>query len=105
MFGKGISKVGSLLDMAFEFNIIEKSGAWFAYNGEKIGQGKTNVCNYLIEHPDVSNEIEAKIREIYKNKQDYNEVADIGAESSETPYEESFEQNPDLQVVEIPEDL
>ena len=105
LYGKGISKESEIIDLGVKNNIINKSGAWFAYNGEKIGQGKTNVCNYLIEHPDVSNEIEAKIREIYKNKQDYNEVADIGAESSETPYEESFEQNPDLQVVEIPEDL
>ncbi len=63
MFGKGISKVGCLIDLAVEFNIIEKSGAWFSYNGEKIGQGKENAKAYLEAHQDVYKEIEDKIRE------------------------------------------
>ena len=62
MFGKGISKVGALLDMAVEFDIIEKSGAWFSYNGEKIGQGKENAKTYLEANQDIYNEVEEKIK-------------------------------------------
>ena len=63
MFGKGISKVGCLIDLAVEFNIIEKSGAWFSYNGDKIGQGKENAKAYLEANKEVYKEIEDKIRE------------------------------------------
>ncbi|MBQ7636885.1 MAG: recombinase RecA, partial [Lachnospiraceae bacterium] len=63
MFGKGISKTGDILDLATEENIIVKSGAWFSYNDEKIGQGRENVKNYLDERPAVLREIENKVRE------------------------------------------
>lgn len=63
MFGKGISKVGCLIDLAVEFNIIEKSGAWFSYNGDKIGQGKENAKAYLEANQEIYKEIEEKIRE------------------------------------------
>ena len=63
MFGKGISKVGCLIDLAVEFNIIEKSGAWFSYNDEKIGQGKENAKAYLEANQEIYKEIEEKIRE------------------------------------------
>ena len=53
MFGKGISKSGDILDLAVNCNIIVKSGAWFSYNGEKIGQGRENAKIYLEEHPDI----------------------------------------------------
>ena len=62
-FGKGISKEGNLLDIATDNEFIQKSGSWFAYNGERIGQGRTNAKKYLEEHPDITAEIEAKIRE------------------------------------------
>jgi len=62
MFGKGISKVGALLDMAVELDIIEKSGAWFSYNGDKIGQGKENAKAYLEANKDLYNEVEEKIK-------------------------------------------
>ncbi len=62
-FGEGVSKEGNLLDIAVEKEFIEKSGSWFSYNGEKIGQGRNNVKKYLFENPDVAAEIEAKIRE------------------------------------------
>ncbi len=65
MFGKGISKTGDILDLATEENIINKSGAWFSYNDEKIGQGRENVKNYLEERPEVLREIENKVREKY----------------------------------------
>ncbi len=62
IFGEGISQVGCILDLAAEHGIIEKSGSWFSYNGEKIGQGRENTRKYLKEHPEVAEEIERKIR-------------------------------------------
>ncbi len=65
MFGKGISKEGDILDLAVEQDLVQKSGAWFAYNGEKIGQGRENAKAYLAEHPEVMDELEEKIRAKY----------------------------------------
>ncbi len=65
MFGQGISKEGDILDLAVEENIIQKSGAWFAYNDEKIGQGRENAKLYLKEHPEVMDEVEQRVREVY----------------------------------------
>ncbi len=66
LYGKGISKESCIIDLAVENNIIEKSGSWFAYKGQKIGQGKDNARIYLIENPDIRDEIEALIRDSYK---------------------------------------
>ena len=65
MFGKGISKEGDILDLAANENIIVKSGAWFAYNDAKIGQGRENAKLYLKENPEVMEEVENKVREKY----------------------------------------
>ena len=62
VYGKGISKEGNILDIAVNLDIIEKSGSWFAYNGERIGQGRENVKKYLQDNPEISKEIEEKIR-------------------------------------------
>lgn len=62
-FGEGISKEGNLLDIAVENDFIQKSGSWFAYNGDRIGQGRNNVKQYLENNPEVTAQIEAKIRE------------------------------------------
>ena len=62
MFGRGISKVGEIVDLGSQADIIEKSGAWYAYNGEKIGQGRENSKRFLEENPAIMEEIEAKIR-------------------------------------------
>ena len=66
MFGKGISKEGDILDLAVKENIIEKSGAWFAYNGAKIGQGRENSKQYLSDNPAICAEVEAKVRAKYE---------------------------------------
>ena len=66
MFGKGISKEGDILDLAANIDIVNKSGAWYAYNGDKIGQGRENAKFYLTQNPDVLDEIEAKVRAYYK---------------------------------------
>ena len=65
VFGEGISKEGDLIDLAVKEDIIEKSGAWFAYNGQKIGQGRENAKIYLKENPEVFAEVDRKIREKY----------------------------------------
>ncbi|WP_461254986.1 recombinase RecA [Treponema sp. R80B11-R83G3] len=62
MFGKGISATGSLLDCAVKYDIIKKSGAWYSYKDEKIGQGRDNTRDYLEQHPDFMKELDAKLR-------------------------------------------
>lgn len=78
MFGKGISREGDILDLAAKEGIVVKSGAWYAYNDNKIGQGRENAKTYLMENPEVMNEIEQKVREFYN----------IGGESDPTNEEE-----------------
>ncbi len=65
MFGKGIVKEGDLIDIAANLGIISKSGAWYAYEGEKIGQGRENAKAFIASHPEVAEEVERKIREHY----------------------------------------
>ena len=63
IYGEGISKAGNVLDMAVNLDIIEKSGSWFSYKGERLGQGRENVKQYLKENPEVMAEVEAKVKE------------------------------------------
>ncbi len=65
MYGEGVSKEGELLDLASEIGVVEKSGAWYAYKGNKIGQGKENAKLYLKENKNIANEIEEQVREHY----------------------------------------
>lgn len=62
MYGEGISKVGELIELGVKNKLVNKSGAWYSYNDEKIGQGKTNAMKWLNEHPEVADELESKIR-------------------------------------------
>lgn len=62
MYGKGISKEAELIDLGVKQKLVEKAGAWYSYNGERIGQGKANVVKYLKEHPEMANDIETRIR-------------------------------------------
>ena len=72
MYGQGISYEGELVDLAVEAEIIEKSGAWFSYKGNKIGQGKENAKTYLKNNPDLRDEIDNLVRDCYgiKTKED-----------------------------------
>ena len=63
IYGEGVSREGTLLDLAVEYDIIHKAGAWFSYNDERIGQGRDNTRKYLIEHPDMCQEVESKVRD------------------------------------------
>ena len=62
MYGEGISKTGELIDLGVKAGLVEKSGAWFSYKGEKLGQGRENAKIFLREHPEIADEIENKIR-------------------------------------------
>lgn len=68
MYGQGISKVGCILDLAIDNELIEKSGSWFSYNGERIGQGKENAKNYLLSNPKIITDLEDKIRKLSESK-------------------------------------
>ncbi|WP_020677075.1 recombinase RecA [Geopsychrobacter electrodiphilus] len=65
MYGDGISREGDLLDLGVEKELIEKSGSWFSYNGERVGQGRENAKTFLVEHPEIAAEIDTRLREMY----------------------------------------
>jgi recombination protein RecA len=62
LYGEGISREGEIVELGVAHNIVDKSGSWYAYNGDKIGQGKDNAREFLREHPEIAAELEAKIR-------------------------------------------
>ena len=62
MYGKGIYRMGEVVDWGVKLNLVEKSGAWYSYKGDKIGQGKANAAKFLSDNPAVANEIEGQIR-------------------------------------------
>ncbi|WP_029451611.1 recombinase RecA [Carnobacterium maltaromaticum] len=82
MYGEGISRAGELVDMASDSDIIDKAGAWYSYNGERIGQGRENAKKYLLDNPELYAEIEKKVRDNYFAK----EVA-VEPEKTEAPIE------------------
>ncbi|MDA3130545.1 recombinase RecA [Aliibacillus thermotolerans] len=88
MYGEGISKEGSILDIAAELDIVQKSGAWYAYDGERLGQGRENAKQYLKENPEVTEEIEMKIRDHYGLDQDQPLVEDESSESESLLFKE-----------------
>lgn len=89
LYGEGISKEGNILDFAVENNIIKKSGAWFSYNGEKIGQGRDNVRKYMVENKEFTAEIDRQVRELLKNNSGYlpSEADDSDNTDGEQPME------------------
>jgi recombination protein RecA len=62
LYGEGISREGEIIDLGVADNIVEKAGSWYSYQGDRIGQGKENVREYLVEHPEIAAQIEAQIR-------------------------------------------
>ncbi len=84
MFGKGISKEGDILDLAVNLNIVNKSGAWFAYEGNKIGQGRENAKAFLADNPAVCDEIEQKVREHFNPKKSEEEGTDKEKENKQS---------------------
>jgi recombination protein RecA len=88
-YGKGISKMGSILDVALERNIVDKSGSWFTYGDIRIGQGRENAKTYLEEHTDLADEIDAKVRSALKAVVTPNGVAALATASREAAGEDS----------------
>ncbi|HEY3264590.1 MAG TPA: DNA recombination/repair protein RecA, partial [Actinomycetota bacterium] len=80
MYGVGISKEGSLLDVGVGLEIVKKSGAWFTYEGDQLGQGRENARQFLAEHTDIATELERRVREAVG-------LTAFGAEGDETPIE------------------
>ncbi|MCU7844832.1 MAG: recombinase RecA [Candidatus Thiodiazotropha sp. (ex Monitilora ramsayi)] len=80
LYGEGISHEGELIELGVQQSIVDKSGAWYSYNGDRIGQGKENVRNFLKENPDIANDIEARIRaELLPSKESEEELAEAEA--------------------------
>jgi recombination protein RecA len=91
MYGVGISKEGSLLDVGVDLEIVKKSGAWFTYEGDQLGQGRENARQFLAEHTDIAIELERRVREAVG-------LTAFGAEGDETP----IEVVPDLVEIDEP---
>ena len=90
VYGKGISKEGSLLDLAVDLDIIEKSGSWFSYGGEKIGQGRENAKKYFEENPEIMAEVEKKVRAKFNEafEKSLSDEMEVDAEQETEPTEE-----------------
>ena len=101
MFGEGISVVGDILDLAANINVVNKSGAWYAYEGNKIGQGRENAKSYLKDHPDICEEIEEKVREHYGLKR--KTPADAAAKSEKAGDRQSREVGADAKEQSLTE--
>ena len=84
IYGECISREGDILDLAVAENIVNKSGAWYAYNGDKIGQGRENAKLFLKEHPDLMEEVEQKVREKYAQKEGVDQVENEEKASDKT---------------------
>jgi recombination protein RecA len=81
IYGEGISRLGDTLDLAVENNIVDKSGSWYSYNGERIGQGRENAKKFLSDQPEMTNEIENKVRAAYGLTEDLSVRNDTGNEN------------------------
>ena len=96
IYGKGISKEGNILDLAVNLDIINKSGAWFSYNGEKIGQGRDNAKKYMEENPEFTKEIEEKVRanmsQAFERSLGDNEIEEDDEEDDFDEFEENTEE-------------
>ena len=83
MYGEGISRTGELVKIASDLDIIQKAGAWFSYNGEKIGQGSENAKRYLADHPELFDDIDRKVRVKFGLLEDAEEESATTAASEE----------------------
>ena len=99
LYGKGISSEGCILDLAVENNIVDKSGSWFAYKGNKIAQGRDAAKTYLIEHPDVREEIETLVRESYMPAED--DETDAAAPTSKEAAPAPVEEDDDILGIDL----
>ena len=104
MYGQGISREGDTLDMAVELDIVNKSGAWYAYRDEKIGQGRENAKIYLKEHPEILEDLEAQVRDHYGLNRDFDEEEEIEEEKPKRGRKASVISEDDEDILIIPSD-
>ena len=83
LYGEGISWLGELIDLGVQHNLVEKSGSWYSYNGERIGQGKDNAREFLKEHPDMAKQLDTKLREILLPKRKPADASEAASEATE----------------------
>jgi recombination protein RecA len=89
MYGKGISRLGELLDLAVEYDIIQKRGSWYRYDGDPIGQGQDNAIQYLAEDPKLADQIEEIVRKKLMPEEEQEESTSKKEEKKETAKEEA----------------
>jgi recombination protein RecA len=77
IYGKGIFRMGEIIDLGVKQGLVDKAGAWYAYKGDKIGQGKANASQYLLDHPEIGQEIELQIREALLSIPKAEEASDV----------------------------
>ena len=109
LFNYGIARSGELVDLGVQAGVIEKSGAWFAYNGTNFAQGKVNAMRYLDDNPEIADEVERRIREYFMSNSDYTATAQLGgadAAAREQSGDPRFEELDDDELIsQIPDDL
>ncbi|MAK71838.1 MAG: DNA recombination/repair protein RecA, partial [Idiomarinaceae bacterium] len=89
LYGRGISKEGELIDLGVKHKMVDKAGAWYSYNGDKIGQGKANSMKFMQENPDIANELEGRLRELLLAKPVKKTKEDRAAEKAALAEKES----------------
>ncbi|EOW9233878.1 TPA: recombinase RecA [Vibrio cholerae] len=86
MYGQGFNREGELIDLGVKHKMVEKSGAWYSYNGDKIGQGKANACKYLKENPEIAKTLDKKLREMLLNPENIQLIAETSSAADDVEF-------------------
>lgn len=86
MYGQGFNREGELIDLGVKHKMVEKSGAWYSYNGDKIGQGKANACKYLKENPEIAKTLDKKLREMLLNPENMQLIAESSSAADDVEF-------------------
>lgn len=86
MYGQGFNREGELIDLGVKHKMVEKSGAWYSYNGDKIGQGKANACKYLKENPEIAKTLDKKLREMLLNSENMQLIAETSSAADDVEF-------------------
>ena len=86
MYGQGFNREGELIDLGVKHKMVEKSGAWYSYNGDKIGQGKANACKYLKENPEIAKTLDNKLREMLLNPENMQLIAETSSAADDVEF-------------------
>ncbi|EGQ9319721.1 recombinase RecA [Vibrio cholerae] len=86
MYGQGFNREGELIDLGVKHKVVEKSGAWYSYNGDKIGQGKANACKYLKENPEIAKTLDKKLREMLLNPENMQLIAETSSAADDVEF-------------------